>query len=365
VTLDAKSGTIESIYDKELKRELVDKSSPYGFNQYLYVTGGDKQPNRLSRYGEILPVPQMEAHGAIPGRLLSVNRTGFGAVARLTSSGVNTPCIETEIVLPDERKAILFTNRVRKNKVYTKEGVYFAFPFALQSPHFSYETQNGFIDPAKDLLPGAGLEWFSAQHWIALRENDTTAAIVPIDAPLAALGDIVRGSFPREFGKRKSVIFSFAMNNYWTTNYVAGQGGDFVFRYVLSSGKNITPAALSRMGWEAMSDLEVDEVFSQDKVDDAPRPLPASQSSFLQVDQPNVVLNAWKEAEDGRGTILRFTELDGRSSTVNVRVPIVDVQTAWSCNAMEACEDQLAVSPHGFTFGIKPFQILTLRVEGK
>ena len=254
---------------------------------------------------------------------------------------------------------------MHKKKVYTKEGVYFAFPFNVKQPQFTYETQNGYVNPAKDLLPGAGQEWFSVQHWVAVKEDDITAAIVPVDAPLVALGDIIRGTFPNEFGDRKGTIFSYAMNNYWTTNYVAGQGGDFVFRYVLSSGKNMTPASLGRLGREAMSELEVNEIFPQDKVDDAPRPLPASKESFMQVDQPNVVLNAWKEAEDEKGTILRFMELDGNATTVNVTLPIVNLQSAWMCNAVEKCQDPLTVSSHGFSFDIKPFQIVTLRIQAK
>ena len=41
ITIDAQSGAIQSIFDKELQRELVDTASPYRFGQYLYVTGGD------------------------------------------------------------------------------------------------------------------------------------------------------------------------------------------------------------------------------------------------------------------------------------------------------------------------------------
>jgi hypothetical protein len=59
---------------------------------------------------------------------------------------------------------------VRKDKVYTKKGVYFAFPFAMQHPQFKYALQNGYIDPAKDILPGGGREWFSVQQWVDLPE---------------------------------------------------------------------------------------------------------------------------------------------------------------------------------------------------
>ncbi len=363
LVLDPQTGRIKNIFDKDLNRDLVDHSSAFAFNQYVYVTGADKEPNRLTRYGEILPVPQMEPHQAEKGHLLSATKLPFGTVAKLSATAMNTPSIETEIILPDATKEILFTNRVHKNKVYSKEGVYFAFPFSLKDPQFLYETQNGYVNPARDLLPGAGLEWFSVQHWAAVKQEEVTAAVVPIDAPLISLGDIVRGAYPKEFGHRTAAIFSYVMNNYWTTNYLAGQGGDFVFRYVFTSGKNIDPAMLSRVGWEAMSGLEMNEIFPQDKVDSAPRALPSAQSSFLQVDQPNVVLNAWKDAEDGNGTVMRFTELNGKSTTVKVTVPIVDLQAAWTCNAVEKCYHELTVARHDFSFSIGPFQIITVRVK--
>jgi alpha-mannosidase len=36
ITFDPTTGAITSIYDKELNKELVDSTAPYGFNEYLY-----------------------------------------------------------------------------------------------------------------------------------------------------------------------------------------------------------------------------------------------------------------------------------------------------------------------------------------
>ena len=44
MVLDPESGAVKSIFDKELNKELVNTSSPYRFDQYLYVTGADKTP---------------------------------------------------------------------------------------------------------------------------------------------------------------------------------------------------------------------------------------------------------------------------------------------------------------------------------
>jgi len=276
---------------------------------------------------------------------------------------VNTPHIETEIILFNGQKKIEFVNHVHKTEVYTKEGVYFAFPLAMGHPEFSYETQNGSVDPSRDQLPGAGKEWFSVQHWVAADEDGVIAALVPVDASLVCLGDIVRGTWPAKFSPRSGTIFSYVMNNYYFTNYAAGQGGDFNFRYVFTSGKNLSPAYLSRLGREEMSPLEVDQITSQDKAINFARPLSSGQESFLEVRDPGVVLETWKTAEDGKGTILRFLEVAGKESTVEAETPLLDVKAAWMSDALERNQGSLPVSPHGFQFSVRPFQIVTVRLE--
>jgi alpha-mannosidase len=153
------------------------------------------------------------------------------------------------------------------------------------------------------------------------------------------------------------------MNNYWDTNYAAGQGGDFTFRYVLTSGDHLAPAALSRFGWEEMTPAEVDQITSQDKALDTPRPLDAAQGSFVKVDQPNVVLVTWKMAEDGGGTVLRFLEVGGQANTVEVETPRLDVKSAWRSDALERKQAALETSAHGFRFSVKPFEIVTVRLD--
>ena len=80
------------------------------------------------------------------------------------------------------------------------------------------------------------------------------------------------------------------MNNYWHTNYRAGQGGNFTFRYVLTSADHLDPAALSRLGWESMEAPAFDSVINQDKAGNPDEPLPAEGTSFLDINAANVVL---------------------------------------------------------------------------
>ncbi len=363
VQLDPATGAVRSIYDKQLQRELVNQQSPYRFGQYLYVTGGDKQPNSILQYSPASPKPDLEIHPAHDGRLVSVTRTPYGWVARMQSTDTNTPGISAEIQLFDHEKKIEFTEDVTKKEIDAKEGVYFAFPFSMDHPQFQYEIQNGVVDPAKDMYPGAGHEWFSVQHWISAQQNGVSATIMPLDASLVTLGDINRGAWPDHFGDRPGTIFSYVMNNYWTTNYRAGQGGHFRFRYVITSAPATDAPQLSRMGWEEMTPLEQDEISTQDKALNTPSPLNGKQESFLQVNDPDLVLSTWKPAEDGNGTILRFLDLGGDTRTVTVETPLLQLQQAWQTDAVERNQPPLSlIGTNKFQFTVHPHEIVTVRI---
>ena len=363
VRLDAESGSIGSVFDKQLGRELVDSASPYRFGQYLYVTGGNEPfPNQMLTYRKTTPVARLDVHRAAGGRVVSVTKTPTGAVARLESSAPNTPRVATEVVLFDDAKKIEINYRVRKETVYKKEGVYFAFPLALRDPQFHFDVQSAVVNPARDMMPGAGLEWFSSQNWASAGDGGLTVAVVNRDSFLWTFGGIVRGTWPKEFRPAAPALFSYAMNNYWNTNYVAAQGGEFTFRYVLTSARALDQAALARMGWEETTPLERTLVKSQDQTYPARKTLPAARSSFLNVENPSVFLSTWKQSEDGAGTVMRFIELGGARSGVFVESPLLKSATAAPCNAVEECGTPMSgMSRLGFS--IAPRQIYTLKVS--
>ena len=354
VELDSASGAIRSLYDKSIRRDLVDATSPYRLGQYIYVTT-EHHAGHPDNY---------VVHPAENGRLLSIEKNADGITAHLESTDVNTPSIHTAITLPAHGKTILIDAEVDKKATLDDEAVYFAFPFAMMHPQFKYEIQNGVVDPAHDMYPGAGHDWFSVQHWAAVQQDGAAAAVLPIDAPLMTFGDITRVTWPREFGTRKGSIFSYAMNNYWHTNYRAAQGGHFHFRYILTSAPSIDPVALSRLGWEESTPLEVSEVTASDKAVEWKRPLDGKSGSFLGLDDPALVLEAWKPAEDGRGTIVRILDLGGSARTAHLRLPFATVEHAWADNALERDQSELAIGAdqHSVEFTVKPHAILTLRI---
>ncbi|MBZ5653853.1 MAG: hypothetical protein LAO56_01090 [Acidobacteriia bacterium] len=362
ISVDPASGAITSIFDKQLARELVEANSPYKFGSYLYVTGGDDYPNNsLYRFGAGLKPPALTVHMASSGHLVTAKSTPVGTVVQLTSSAPNTPSIQTELFLPNSEKQILITYRIHKERVLSRESAYIAFPFAVSNPQFTYGSQAGWVNPAKDELAGGSREWYLPTTWASVFNPQVTATVVPLDAPLMAFGDIVRANWPADFRPQSSTIFSWLMNNYWGTNFPAWQGGDFTFRYAITSGEQFDPSAQTRFGWNALTPLERDDVSAAMEVS----ALPEHQASLLDIDAPGVTLLTWKPAEDGDGTILRLQESAGKTSDVRINSKFLSFEHSWLCNALEDNQSELKTDGDTLALAIRPFQVLTIRVRTK
>jgi alpha-mannosidase len=360
VVFDPASGAIKSIYDKQLGKELVSPTSPYRANQYLYVAGGEG--TQIVYLSKSLPEAKLAIHTSHEGHVTSIRKTSYGTIMTYEASGMDAPHIRSEVILFDQQKKIEFVNRLDKQPVPQKEAVYFAFPFAIAHPDFSYEIQNGWVDPAHDILTGGSLDWFAVQHWVRVSGPEFSAGLVPLDAPLVSLGDINRGTWPKAFKPKDATVYSYAMNNYWHTNFIRVQEGRYTFRYVLTSGQDLSPALLARLGRAAMTPLEHQQVISNDKRDDPARPLSPAPQSFLTVSSPDVVVENWKSAMDGHGTIVRLVEVGGQSTTARLSFPLFHLQQAWTANAVEENQSPVKVEGNSFEVTIRPHQIVTLRV---
>jgi alpha-mannosidase len=89
--------------------------------------------------------------------------------------------------------------------------------------------------------------------------------------------------------------------------------------------------------------------------------LPA-EHSFVQIGADNVVLTAFKKAEDDNSLILRFYEWEGRESDVTVQLPR-EVQSAEETDLMERPIGNLSVHAGVVTVPTKPYEIKTIKVR--
>ncbi|MCK4417605.1 MAG: hypothetical protein KAV99_05515, partial [Candidatus Latescibacteria bacterium] len=147
VTLNPQTGAIESIYDKQLFREMVDKDAPHKFNQFIarWVKSGEEE---IPSNSEI----QNGQRGPVYGSLI------------VRGDGAGCPQRTQEIILYDKIKRIDFANRLLKDSTPSLE-IYFAFPFKMDNPCFRFEGSNSVIEPLKDQFPGSNSNYYAVQHW--------------------------------------------------------------------------------------------------------------------------------------------------------------------------------------------------------
>ena len=374
VTVDPERGGIASIYDKTLGKELVDAGSPYALDQYVYAGYGrenesliqqrDRWNSSLLQISPALPQAQLAISTARHGNVKAVQKTPWGARLVMLSSAAHTPVIRTEIRLFDHDKKIQIWNRLQKDEVKAPEGVYFAFPFAATPARIRYESQNTWIDPEKDQLPGANKEWFVAQHWVAVSSPDVSIGLTLDEAPLLTLGDINRGLWPRTLAVRNGTLFSYVMNNYDGDDEPPFQGGEFDFHYTITSDATFEPDRLARFSRDETRPLESDPVTEADKLVWPDEPLPGASGGFLEIDDPHVILGAWKGAQDGRGVVLRFYNTSASAATAHVGFPHLQFEEAYWTNPVENDEGSAGSTGRQLLVPLKPHEIRTVRLVG-
>jgi len=358
ITVDKKTGGLITVRDKELNLELVDEQSKYRLNQYVYENpeGGRqdvanmKQQTKFNRISPTSVILLPGLNGPVASSLI------------IKTSAKPCPEILQQIVLYRDIKRIDIINELIKEETYQPEAVYFAFPFSVKNGKFKFEISNGLMSPEVDQLPNTSRDWYALQNWVEIANKDYGVVWSPIEAPLVQFGDINTGKWLKKLDLTNTTLFSYAMNNYWHTNFKAGQGGKTAFRYSVTSyphGSNVQSA--TRFGWERHQPFQVVWLPEDGKAAWSKE----SAKSFLTVDQPNVIIQSFKRAEDKNGFILRLREIEGKESKPIITLPLLKKSKMKHIALTDIAENNIKGipgSPASFSLSMKPFSIQTLRI---
>ena len=357
VKLDPKTGAVESIYDKELSRELVDKGAPHKLNQFVarwVQTGKQEGPKKaVIRKGQDGPV--------------------YGSLV-VSSQGAGCPQLTQEIVLYDKIKRIDFANRILKDSTPLLE-IYFAFPFRTsKNPDFLFEGSNSVIKPLRDQFPGSNSNYYAVQHWAGVCDDKIGVTLSCIDSHLLEFGGLWpcyvsqahHGVTPPDFGREfvkpseltKGHMYSFVLDSNFRTNFQPVQQGDMLFRYSITTHEKGWKEGRCRdFGWAIGNPLVPVQINGKKggTLD--------SKMSFCQVDKPNVFLLTLKRAEDGDGIIVRLIETEGEDTTATLTIPHLTIKQAYRTNLVEENKGKATFTEHTITAPIKAFGITTFRVQ--
>jgi len=351
VVFDPKTGGVVSLVDKKRDRELVDRGCPYTFGQVIYAAGGHA--------GGRSPDPK-----EVQRRMLKDITIEPGAAGAVFSSMKSIgwmelfPHVEMEVTLYEHLHRVDFVYRLRKKLTYEKEGLYIAFPFPDANARFRYEVGGGSVRPNEDHFPGACRDWFAVQRWVTVHTDEGAVVWTPVDTPLVTLCGMTPGLWLDELPMTNGTIFAYVMNNYWYTNYKAGQDGEFEFRFSLTTGDAIDPAAASIFGESVVQPMRA--VRKRTRHDDAPLP---AEMSFCRVTPGNVMLTAIKPADDGDGLIVRVQEMAGKDTNAMVELGFDNIEQVRRCDLIERNQEPLKMEGQAVRFKMNANSLMTLRLK--
>lgn len=306
LALDAETGTLARLVDRATGRQLVDPASSWGFGAPIYETLSDRQ--------------QLEAF-----RLVNFERTGWTNVvvegvvdgpvwSRLSLRGELPGCdgVRCDIRLFHPEKRIAFDYTVRKRRVFAPDGLYVAFPFGPRTGKILYEAQGAAVSLPNDVMEGGATDWQAMQGYASVQWADDQVVLSSNEAPLAQFGGIRLGEFRRTVQIERPHVFGWVMNDYWTTNFLSGQEGEFRFSYVMTSQAGTARLAATRFGQEH-------------RIPCAGRVVPGGGTaetfatrSLVPASLDGLVLVSARPHGNARALLLQFREVEGRESRLDM-----------------------------------------------
>jgi len=289
VEVDPRTGAIARLVRKDGSEANL--AGEGGLDDYLYVLGRDPREARTSGAAVVTVVD--------PGPLV--------ARLRVDSDAPGAKHLTREIRVCDGSDSVEVTNTLGKTKVREKEGVHFAFPFRVPGATLRFDLGEALVVPEASQLAGACKDYLAA-HSVDVSGETSGVTLTSLDAPLFEIGamtDETQGAKDvrafRETVAPGTAVYSYAMNNYWHTNYKADQEGDVGLRYALRPHARESQDAIARGGIEAARPLLAV------RTDPAAPPL---RPPFA-VEPSGVLVRSLTPTEDGKGIVVRLYNASG------------------------------------------------------
>lgn len=357
VTFDETTGTIASLFDKELGRELVDSSAPHRLNQFIY----DHRAGRTSTAG----------YQASPGEArVAVDQVGpvFARMRVETVEPKSGAEIRQLVTVYRNLKRVEIANELRKVRAMWgdertferqwgrvgpryKENVFIAFPLDVPDATIRAEYAIGTVRPYHDQLRLGSHDFLSVQRYVDASNRDYGVTWTTREAPVVHFGEIRYNQFSNTYKPQRPWLYSYAMSNrlaglVW--HHPDQCRADL--HYTITSHAGSWPeGTAARYGWERGNPL-VAAVIEESQEGS----LPAEQT-FVEIDAANVEMAVLKPSEPpGRGFVIRMVETESRPNTpVHVRVPMLRLARAVACDLVENDGRSLPLDADGRGFRLQ------------
>ncbi len=337
VSINPQSGDIDSLRYKNFEGDMVNHLSEYGMNSYVYVEGRDPANKH---FNENVRVSQTEK-----GPLVNS--------IRIESDAPGTEGLIREVRIFNGLDRVDIKNTLLKSEVYAAEGVHFAFPFNIPGGDVRINQAWDYYMAGEGQLPGSNLNFSPLSRWVDVSSETQGVCMVSLDAPLVEIGEISMDALSFGYKDEQEAaqsIFSYVMNNYWETNYLAAQPGKASFRYSLYPHESFDPVFNIKRALERSQPLVV---------------VPASETRktsmpLISTDNQNVLITAFIPGSDGMHFLMRIYNPTGEDQVVTFRWNLLSpITISFSSSGLSGQDKIRSEEP----FEIRAHDFQTIRVD--
>ncbi|MCF8369281.1 MAG: hypothetical protein K9G76_09590 [Bacteroidales bacterium] len=342
--INAENGVITSLTDKDLNIELVDSSAEYQFGQFIYERLANRHQMERYTYNKIDTV-----YVPLQGERLTLGNTKILKVENgpvwnsLFIQGEIPVCanqkgLTLEIRLFHHVKQIEFHYSMVKLAVTEPEAVYVAFPFHHENSQITFDVQGGMVHPGINQLEGTSSDWSTMQNFVSLNNGRSQIVLGSIEVPLVQFGDINTGRYYYNYIPKRPHIYSWVLNNYWTTNFRASQEGEMNWSYYITSTADTSKSFAARFGSDGRIPL-IARVLPAGREDGEQK-----DKTILNLDYPGVILVNASPSINGKGVVLQLRETDGVSSEIETD-KIFSRSSIKTISVVNVLEEPLQINP--------------------
>ena len=139
-----------------------------------------------------------------------------------------------EIRLMRGRPAIELAYTLRRTKSGHPSSFYVAFPF--NGKKLAFDVPGGLVHPGENQLEGTASAWNTVQSFAAAEDGDYRILLSSPTTPFVQFGKLF-GEYKFDYIAKydHTYIYAWPMNNYWWTNFVRDQNGDFKWSYTITT----------------------------------------------------------------------------------------------------------------------------------
>jgi alpha-mannosidase len=363
LVINKASGKVTVLDDRRLGRSLIDLNAPYGFNQWLHVTTGEK-------YNINIKELKVEAIGSSTARLGQVGPVMAQVIVETEDTDLGAEIITTYTLYRELDRLDISNKALHMDFLHTpakdryKENIFVAFPFNIDKPEFRVEHSTGTINPETDLLPSIR-DFMTLNRWVDVSNGEIGVTMVSHEAATVHLGKIMYNQFNADYKPDKSHIYSYVWSNRMA-GLTALEPEDYhaILSYSIRShpGGWIEGNAAA-FGWSQASPPFAEITLSGEYNINGGKKSYKNYQSFVNVDSENIQMTVLKRAEKpGNGYILRLVETEGKDCvSVKIRVAFTSVKKAWLCDVVENDIEELPVGGEVIELPICQYDMVTIR----